>query len=93
MGVRFIWDAENILHIARHGVTPQECEDVLLDDRTIHVPSHSQRLSAYGVTSAGRAMRVIYAEQSDGIRVTTAYQIRRRLLDRIQEEAGYDGEG
>jgi len=47
--VRFIWDPENILHIARHGVTPQEAEDVLLDDETIHVPSHSGRLSAYGL--------------------------------------------
>ena len=85
--MRFIWDPENILHIARHGVTPQEAEDVLLDDETIHVPSHSGRLSAYGLTTAGRALRVIYDQQPDRIRVTTAYQIRRRLLARIQEEA------
>ena len=58
--MQFIWDPENILHIARHGVTPQEAEDVLLDDETIHVPSHSGRLSAYGLTTAGRALRVIY---------------------------------
>jgi uncharacterized protein len=70
--VRFVWDAENILHIARHGVTPQETEDVLLDERTIHAPSHSSRLSAYGLTTAGRPLRVIYDRQPDGIRVTTA---------------------
>jgi hypothetical protein len=62
-------------------------EDVLLDEETIHVPSHSGRLSAYGRTRAGRALRVVYDQQTDGIRVTTAYQIRRRLLARIQEEA------
>jgi uncharacterized protein len=84
--VRFRWDSGNVLHIARHGVTPQEAEDVLLDDETIHVPSHSGRLSAYGLTTAGRALRVIYDQQHDGIRVTTAYQIRRRLLARIREE-------
>ena len=85
--MRFIWDPENILHIARHGGTPLEAEDVLLDDETIHVPSHSGRLSAYGLSTAGRALRVIYDQQPDRIRVTTAYQIRRRLLARIQEEA------
>ncbi|MDE3075426.1 MAG: BrnT family toxin [Chloroflexota bacterium] len=85
--MRFVWDAENILHIARHGVTPQEAEQVLTDDRTIHVPTHSGRLSAYGLTPTGRAMRVVYDQLSGGMRVTTAYQIRRRLLTRIQEDA------
>jgi len=85
--VRFIWDLGNVLHIAQHGVTPQEAEDVLTDDATIHVPVRFGRSSAYGVTSAGRAMRVIYNEDQDGIRVTTAYQIRRRLLSLIQEQA------
>ena len=85
--MQFSWDLGNVLHIAQHGVTPQEAEDVLTDDATIHVPARAGRWSAYGITGAGRAMRVIYNEDQDAIRVTTAYQIRRRLLARIREEA------
>lgn len=84
--MRCIWDGENILHIARHSVTPREAEDVLTGEQTIQLPSHSGRFSAYGLTAAGRPLRVIYDHQGDGVRVTTAYQIRRRLLARIQEE-------
>ena len=45
MAARFVWDAENIMYIARHGVTPQEAERVLTYRRHSHdehqKPPHS----------------------------------------------------
>jgi uncharacterized DUF497 family protein len=86
--VRFVWNAESILHIARHGVAPQEAERVLTDAETIVIPARGRRFSAYGVGSTGRSLRVIYERVGrDGIRVITAYPIRRRDLERIRQEA------
>ena len=28
--MRFDWDADNLKHIARHGITPEEAEDAVL---------------------------------------------------------------
>ena len=86
--MRFIWDAENIAHIARHGVAPQEVEEAMTDQDTVVVPTRRRRFSAYGTSATGRPLRVIYnLVGQDGIRVTTAYPIRRRVLDRIRQEA------
>lgn len=47
-----------------------------------------RRFSAYGTSATGHPMRVIYDPVGpDGIRVTTAYPIHRRDLDRIRQEA------
>ena len=86
--VRFIWEAENIVHVARHGVSPQEVEELITAEDTVIVPARGRRLSAYGATAAGRPVRAIYdlVERED-LRVTTAYPIRQHLLDRIRQEA------
>ena len=31
----FVWDDENVAHIARHGVTPDEVEEVLVGDALV----------------------------------------------------------
>jgi len=89
--VMFIWDDENIVHIARHGVAPQEAEEVLTHEGTIVAPARGRRFSGYGTTATGRPLRVIYdLIGQDGIRVTTAYPIRRRDFNRIRQEASHD---
>lgn len=86
--MRFVWDAENIEHVARHGVSPQEVEEVLAAEDSVIVPARGGRISAYGVSVAGRVVRVIYdSVGNEDLRVITAYPIRRRLLDRIRQEA------
>jgi uncharacterized DUF497 family protein len=29
--MEFDWDAANVAHIAQHGITPEECEEALLE--------------------------------------------------------------
>lgn len=85
--MRFIWDAENIGHIARHGVSPREAEEVVTADDTLIVPARGRRYSAYGATAIGRPIRVIYAPIGEAdLRVVTAYPIRQHVLERIRRE-------
>ena len=85
--MRFIWDAENIGHIARHGVSPREAEEVVTADDTLIVPARGRRFSAYGATATGRSVRVIYDPiDQESLRVITAYPIRQHVLERISRE-------
>ncbi len=61
-----IWDLEddprgNIQHIAEHGVTPEEVEDVLNDwrARTTYSASSGRRIT-FGWTSAERYIAVVW---------------------------------
>ncbi len=86
--MKFIWDAENINHIARHGVSPSEAEEVVTADDSVIVPARGRRLSAFGATASGRSIRVIYDPLDQGdLRVTTAYPLRQHILDGIRREA------
>lgn len=64
--VLVIWDLEddphgNFRHIAEHGVTPEEVEEVLNDrsSQTIHSNS-SGRPITFGWTTAGRYLAVVW---------------------------------
>lgn len=85
--MRFVWDAENVMPIARHGVSAQEAEEAITSEDMVVLPARRRRFSAYGATATGRPVRVIYdPEGQDARRVATAYPIRRRVLDRIRQE-------
>lgn len=55
---RLIWDDWNRAHIARHGVTPAEAEDVAVGDALIK-ETYKQRLRLVGPTTTGRMVAVI----------------------------------
>jgi uncharacterized DUF497 family protein len=78
------WDAEddpqgNLRHIAEHGLTPEEVESVLLDDRARAGTSRSSgRPMVSGPTSTGRYILVVYEVASDHpavLRPVTAYEL------------------
>lgn len=69
----FIWDEENIEHIARHNVEPFEAEDALMDPQRVKFSAHSGNLGIIGATEDGRRLVVIYVKKVKGrIRVITA---------------------
>ena len=74
-----IWDLDddpdgNVQHIAEHGVTVEEVEDVLHDARTRTGRSRSSgRPEAFGETSTGKYITVIWEEVCDDPR--TIYPI------------------
>ncbi len=82
--VQAIWDDAddpdgNVAHIAEHGLTPAEVEDVLLDDTIREEVSRSSgRPCKFGHTSTGRFIIVVFDEQHDDPRMLypiTAYEV------------------
>lgn len=68
----FIWDDGNIDHIARHGVTPDEAEEVFVN-RPKFFKSRQERYAALGKSSQGRYLFVVFLYQGKGCaRVVTA---------------------
>ncbi|MFL6180634.1 MAG: BrnT family toxin [Actinomycetes bacterium] len=82
------WDDANIEHLARHGITPDEVED-LLEGRTVRLRMATDapdRFPVLGRTSSGRYLLIIYQEKPYGvIRPFTGRDMRpheRRLYER-----------
>ncbi|HEX3654775.1 MAG TPA: BrnT family toxin [Pirellulales bacterium] len=68
---QIIWDLENdpngnVQHLARHHVTPDEAEEVLIDPRSITTISKSSgEQITFGYTGAGRYLAVAWQMVSD----------------------------
>ncbi len=80
----FEWDARNSAKSAtKHGVSPEEAERVFAQ-RPLLVQAdvkHSQaeaRVCAWGRTSAGRLLSVIFTRRADKIRVISARPMSRK---------------
>jgi uncharacterized protein len=78
----FEWDAENLLHIAEHDVTPEEAEQVI-DNSPLYldytIQSGEIRHREVGETAAGRILQVVSTTRNDQMRVITAYPPSRSL--------------
>jgi uncharacterized DUF497 family protein len=77
--LEFIWidgPDGNIEHLAEHGVSPKEAEEVLSDPIDTGTSASSGRPIAFGYTRAGRKLAVVY-EEIDSITVypITAYDV------------------
>lgn len=66
----FRWVDWNIQHIARHGVEPDEAEEVVLTGATIK--GREDTLVATGPTSEGRFLFVVYKKDGNQVFVITA---------------------
>jgi hypothetical protein len=82
MHATVIWDDQpggNIEHIAEHGLTPDEVDEVLLDDTIPTAYSASTgRPCKFGRTSTGKHIIVIWNEESDDpliIYPVTSYEV------------------
>ena len=65
------WDESNVDHIARHGVEPEEVEEVLLHTPLIR-RSRDGRYVAFGRSDSGRYLTVVFERRSGSLRVVTA---------------------
>ena len=69
----FVWNDNNIEHIARHGVQPWEAEEAVGDPGRVTRRRRGGRLAVIGATEAGRVLVVILdREDNDVWRVVTA---------------------
>lgn len=87
----FDWDAANIQHLARHGVSPKEAEQaVLIDPLVAGVQPHEteDRILCFGRTVPGRLLTVLYTERRGRrLSVVTAYP-----MSRPQQKLYFEGE-
>jgi uncharacterized DUF497 family protein len=56
----FIWDEENERHLAEHGITPDEFEEVVCDPDVVDQSRTTGRPIAFGMTSRGRYLACVY---------------------------------
>ncbi|HEY1743069.1 MAG TPA: BrnT family toxin [Granulicella sp.] len=78
----FDWDEANISHIARHSITPEEAEHVLLNDPLelmVQIHGEEERVLQVGVTKALRYLVVVTTWREERLRVVTAYEAPRVL--------------
>jgi uncharacterized DUF497 family protein len=87
----FEWDAGNAPKVvARHGVTPGECEQVFFHEPLLIAPDprHSKveaRWAAWGQTAEGRTLTVIFTLRGDRIRPLSARDMNRKERQRYAE--------
>jgi uncharacterized DUF497 family protein len=85
----FEWDDSNIEHIAKHGVSPDEVEDVAFDDDPWIKKGRKGSRYMLGYTIAGRYLFVVYKSKGKGIaRVITSMDMdkktRRLYKERVE---------
>ena len=78
----FDWDDSNVNHIARHGVTPVEAEQVILNQAwEVGLQRHREeiRTAHVGETDQGRILFVVTTWRNGLIRIVTAFPAKKAL--------------
>lgn len=78
----FEWDSANIDHIAKHGVTPAEAEQVILNQAIeVGFQHHGKeiRTAQVGETDQGRILFVVTTWRNNLARVVTAFPAKKAL--------------
>ena len=80
------WDPRNAAHIARHGVTMQEVQEVCDGDHVIR-SGHSGRMVVVGPTRAGRMVAAVLEAELGGLHYPVSARPARRDERRQYEQA------
>ena len=78
----FDWNHSNIHHIAQHGITPSEAEQVVQNDPIdleFQRRGEESRIAQIGETDQGRILVVVSTLRNGLTRVVTAFPAKRRL--------------
>ena len=73
----------NIGHVTRHSVHPEEAEQVILNnpvDLGMRIVEGEERYLNLGVTMRGRVLLVVTTWREDRVRVVTAFEPVKRLI-------------
>ena len=71
---RILWDKNAVDHIYNHSVSPEEVEDVLFNDVNppLIMRGKEGKYLAYGKTSGGRLLLVVWAFKNRKTKIVTA---------------------
>ncbi len=74
--VLFVWNDEIVEYIARHEVTPEEFEEVVLNSVEVRTSRSSGRPIVFGPTSTGKFLACVFEYiDSDQVIPVTAYEV------------------
>jgi uncharacterized protein len=84
-----IWDEWNTAHIARHGIVPNEVEEVC-EGRPLLRDSYNERIMVIGPTRSGRMLAIVLHPKGKGLYypVTARPADRREREDYVEEKGG-----
>jgi uncharacterized DUF497 family protein len=90
--LRFEWDKANQEHIAQHGVTTDEVEEVF-SRPVFEIPSNRNepRNRCVGPTAQGRMLAIAYTMRAGNVPVVTAYPASRKLRRQYAETIVKEG--
>jgi uncharacterized DUF497 family protein len=92
----FIWDSDNIAHIALHGVTPEEAEQVIQNDPLDlerQIQNYEGRFVHLGETNTRRILFVIVTVREAALRVVSAFPADKAVRKHYRnEKAKYHGQ-
>jgi hypothetical protein len=89
--MNFDWDGANKDHIAAHGVTPEEVEEVFANnpmDLEFQVVNGEDRYTSVGHTRLMRILLVLWTLRGEAIRPVTAFDVSSALT---KEYLAYTG--
>ena len=68
------WNQETVDHIANHGVSPEEVEQVLFNDEDVPIIMRGKenKYLTYGETDSGRLLLVVWVWRHKKTRIVTA---------------------
>lgn len=81
--MEFDWDGANEEHLAEHGVTVDEAEELFYNSPVslgCSTRNNEKRHVAVGVTDAGRCLTLVYVVRAGAVRVVTAFDASERHL-------------
>lgn len=89
--LEFDWDEANTSHVALHNVQPTEAEEVIIRVRVdlgIQIVEGEERYLNLGATSQGRVLLVVTTWRENRVRVVTAFEPIKRLIQFYYRERG-----
>jgi uncharacterized DUF497 family protein len=82
--LEFDWDEHNERHLAKHGISRLDAEDILSGDHILleyQTQGDEERWVAVGITRAGRILNVVFAVRDDAVRPITGWVADKETAD------------
>lgn len=80
----FNWDEQNEGHLAKHGISRFDAEDVLSGNHLLleyQVEGYEHRWVAVGATRAGRILSIVFAVRGESMRPITGWAADKEMAD------------
>ena len=93
LDLEFDWDEHNEKHIARHGISRLDAEDVLSGNHFIsefQTEGDEERWIAVGTTRTGRILGIVFAVRGEAVRPITGWPADKETADQYLKDWGFE---